>query len=409
MTQAIITQINTILKIRPVIFFILIPCLFFISTDNVQSKQNQKIFTTVATGTRVITTSGITPQIKKKAVSNALKSSVERAVSEVLSPELFASNFKILNENILANPAKYIVNYSVLAEIKDGAKYVAAVKTRVDLTLLRKYLKKYEIIESEREKPSVLLLISEQTELDILPNYWWGNNPLPYNSLAGNEIISFLIDKEFVLVGENIGKNDLAKYEIRFNSIYDTAAAIKLGKKLKADIVIIGKAKSFEALNRMGEEKTYEAGIFLEMLNVNTQNKIRTFELKATANNLDQEEGNKKALEKAGKLVAEEISTGASKYWEENVLRKEQNIETRIEGEDYLSSFIQLKKVLNGMPNVKRVQTKELGADQAIVSILFKGNVEKLAQALLLKTFDSFGIEIYNVKDRSFTIKFVSK
>ena len=407
MTQKKIIQKIT-QKIKPVILFILIPCLFFISTENVQSKQSQKIFTTIATGTRVIT-SEFSPQIKKEAVFNALKASVERAVAEVLSPELFASSLKILNDNVLANPSKYIVNYSVLAELKYGTKYVAAVKTRVDLTLLKKYLKKYEIIKSTREKPAVLLLISEQTEQDILPNYWWGNNPLPYNSFVRNEIISFLVDKEFVFVGENIGKNDLEKYEIRFDSIYDTVAALKLGKKLKADIVIMGKAKSFEALNRMGEEKTYEAGISLEMFNVLTQNRIKIFELKATANDLDSDEGNKSALEKAGQLVAEEISIGATKYWEENVLKKEQDIETRIEGEDYLSSFIQLKKVLNGMSNVKRVQTKELGADQAVVSILFKGNAEKLAQALLLKTFDSFGIEIYNVQDRSFTIKFVSK
>ena len=67
------------------------------------------------------------------------------------------------------------------------------------------------------------------------------------------------------------------------------------------------------------------------------------------------------------------------------------------------------RKALTDIPEVKSVQTKELGADQAIVSILFKGNAEKLAQALLLKTFDSFGIEIYDVKDKSFTIKFVSK
>ncbi|MCK5100020.1 MAG: hypothetical protein KAR45_18060, partial [Desulfobacteraceae bacterium] len=326
-------------NIRLIIFFLLIPFLFFISTENVQSKQSQKIFTTIATGTRVIT-SEFSPQIKKEAVFNALKASVERAVAEVLSPEVFASSLKILNDNILANPSKYIVNYSVLAELKDGTKYVAAVKTRVDLTLLKKYLKKYEIIKSTREKPAVLLLISEQTEQDILPNYWWGNNPLPYNSFVRNEIISFLIDKEFIFVGENIGKNDLEKYEIRFDSIYDTVAAIKLGEKLKADIVIMGKAKSFEALNRMGEEKTYEADISLEMFNVSTQNRIKTFELKATANDLDSDEGNKSALEKAGKLAAEEISTGATKYWEENILKKEQNIETRIEGEDYLSSFI---------------------------------------------------------------------
>lgn len=395
-------------KIKSLIFLVLIAGLFFISTENVLSKQSQKIFTTVSTGTQIIE-SELSPQIKKKAVSAALTSSVERAVSEVLSPELFASSLEKLYGNVLSNPSKYILNYSVIAELKKDTQYIAAVKSRIDLNILKKYLKRYGVIKTNNAKPSILLLISEQSDQDILPKYWWGNNPLPYESLVSNEIIKFLAEEEFIVAGGNLEEVDLKKYGIVFNTIYDTSAAMKLGQKLKADIVIFGKAKSFEALNRMGDEKTYEADIALDMYNVNTQKKISTFELKAIANNYDNEEGNKNALIKVGKLAAEDITAGAIKYWEENILKKEQIIETKIEGEDYLSSFILLRKTMNNMPGIKSVQTKELGADQAIVSILFKGNAEKLAQALLLKTFDSFGLEIYNVKDKSFTIKFVSK
>ena len=402
------TQNILIHQKKSLIFFILITGLFFLNIDNVESKQSQEIFSTIATGTQSIT-AGFSPQIKKEAVLAALKSSVERAVAEEISPEAFATNFELLDGKILANSSKYIVKYSVIAVLREETKYVAAVKVRVNLTLLKKYLKKYGIIKTNRGKPSVLLLISEKSEQDILLKYWWGNNLLPYESLVANEIMQFLIDKGFVMIGDNTAKAGQEKHGIVFSSIYDTSAAIALGRKLNADIVIIGKAKSFEALNKMGEEKIYEADISLIMFNVNTQKKIRGFELKATEKNYDTEEGNISVLKKAGKDVAEEITMVANKYWEENILKKEQRIETKIEGEDYLSSFILLRKALTDIPEVKSVQTKELGADQAIVSILFKGNAEKLAQALLLKTFDSFGIEIYDVKDKSFTIKFVSK
>jgi hypothetical protein len=390
------------------IFFILMACLFFVSAGNVECKQSQKIFSTIATGTQVIT-SEFSPKIKKQAVKRALKTCVERAVSEVLSTEVFASNLEALDGQVLVNPSKYIVNYSVIAELRADSKYVAAVKVRVNLTLLKKYLKRYGIIKNNREKPSVLLLISEKSEQDTLLKYWWGKNPLPYESLVANEIVQFMSDKEFVMISDNRAKAGIKKNEIVFISIYDTSAAIKLGKKLKADIVIIGKAKSFEALNKMGEEKIYEADLSLIMFNVNTQKRIKDFELKATAKSYENEEGNNSVLKKAGKLAAKEITIVANKYWEENILKKEQRIETRIEGEDYLSSFILLRKAINEIEGIKSVQTRELGADQASVSILFKGNAEQLAQALLLKTFDSFGIEIYNVKDKSFTIKFVSK
>jgi len=403
MTHQILTH-----QKKAFIFFILIAGLFFFSTGSSDCNQTQDIFSTIATGTQDIS-SGFSPNIKKEAVLAALKSSVERAVSDELTPEAFASGFELLDKTILANPSKYIVNYSVIAELRKDKKYVAAVKVRVNLTLLKKHLKKYGIIKDKKEKPTVLVMISEKSEQDLSLKYWWGKDPLPYESLVVKEIMQFMSDKKFDMVGVDAAKAGLLKYDITFSSIYDTSAAMELGRKLNADIVIIGKAKSFEALNRMGEEKIYEADIVLDIFNANTKEKIRRLELKSTEKNFDTEEGNISVLKKAGKNAADEIATVANKYWEETILKKEQRIETKIEGENYLSSFILLRKALNDIPEVKSVQTKELGADQAMVSILFKGNAEKLAQELLLKTFDAFGIEIYDVQDKSFTIKFVSK
>ena len=202
------------------IFLILISGLFFVNTVNVQARQSQKIFTTVSTGTKVIA-SEFSPQIKKEAVSAALKSSVERAVAEVLTSEVFASNLETLYGNVLANPSKYILNYSVIAELKEDTKYVAAVKVRIDLTLLKKYLKRYGVIKSNREKPTLLLLISEQSEQDVIPKYWWGENSLPHEYLVSNEIIKLMVDEEFVFVGGDTEKIDLKKYRIIFNSLSD--------------------------------------------------------------------------------------------------------------------------------------------------------------------------------------------
>ncbi|MCP3953789.1 MAG: hypothetical protein GY697_16455, partial [Desulfobacterales bacterium] len=257
------------------IFFVLITGLFFVNIDNVESKQSRKIFSTIATGTQEITTE-FSPKIKREAVKMALKSSVERAVSDILSEEEFASNFESLDKSVLVNSSKYIVNYRVIAELQEETKYVSAVKVRVNLALLKKHLKRYGIIKSNSEKPSVLLLISEKSEQDISLKYWWGNEPMQYEPLVTNEIMQFMIDKEFAIFSDNTARSNQIKHDIVFSSIYDTNAAIELGKKLKADIVIIGKAKSFEALNRMGEEKIYEADISLVMFNVDTQKRIET-------------------------------------------------------------------------------------------------------------------------------------
>ncbi len=390
------------------ILFVLAASLILLINSDGESSQNQKIFTTVATGTQKIT-KRFSSKIKRDAVSMALKYSVERAVARILSPDLFTSGFRALDSRVLTNYSKYIVDYIVVAEVHNEKKYVAAVKARVNMALLKKHLKKYGIAGKKRKKPSVLVLISEKSQPDNLLKYWWSSIPMLYDSYAADAVIQSMAEDEFVMRGVDTANTQPEKYGVVFNSVYDRSAALRFGRELKADIVIIGRAESFEAMNRMGEEKIYEADITLDIFNVSTKRKIKTIGIKTTVKGMDAEEGNISALKKAGLLAAQEITAVTDRYWAENVLKKVQRIETIIKGENYLSNFIMLRKALNDISDVKSVKTKELGADQAIVSILFKGNAEQLAQALLLKTFESFGIEIYNVKERSFTIKFVSR
>jgi hypothetical protein len=61
------------------------------------------------------------------------------------------------------------------------------------------------------------------------------------------------------------------------------------------------------------------------------------------------------------------------------------------------------------MPGIQDVKTKELGSDRAMVDIMFKGNAATLADRLMLKTFDAFGIEISEVTPSSMTLRFVTQ
>ncbi|MGD9732128.1 MAG: hypothetical protein AB7U45_08100 [Desulfamplus sp.] len=80
-----------------------------------------------------------------------------------------------------------------------------------------------------------------------------------------------------------------------------------------------------------------------------------------------------------------------------------------IEGDDYLSSFIMLRKTLNSMNGIKDVQTRDLSSEQATVTILFNGDGNSLAKELMLTSFDDFGLELSDITPESLTIRFLPK
>ena len=389
-----------------------IPCLLivflFSAPLSAKAAENGNVFKTVSTGKQPVIQSDI-PGAKRAAVDEALRESVEKALLTLLSPETFASNLEFLYNNLLADVSAYVENYKVLAELEKEDRYIVAVSTGIDIRALHSFLTRYEIIGTQKDKPTVVLFISEKTGEDILPRYWWGKNPVPYDSKVAAAVSEYMNSQGFKVLPASFSDPGPEKEDIEFDAIHDTDAAILLGRKLDADVIVMGEASSRPSSNRMGSEQAYEAKVNIEAFSVSDGEKITSTRVKATSRSKEDREGSMAALAKSGELAGEKVTGKIEDYWNEDVLKKQQTIEAKIEGSDYLSSFIRLRKVLNKMPEIQGIQTRELGSEEAIVDIVYKGNAIGLADALLLKTFDSFGIEIYEVKDKSLTIRFVSK
>jgi len=61
------------------------------------------------------------------------------------------------------------------------------------------------------------------------------------------------------------------------------------------------------------------------------------------------------------------------------------------------------------MPEFTSMLQKEIGSNSALVQILYKGTPTRFANAVMLKTFDSFGLEITEVTDEGVTLRFIEK
>ena len=387
-------------------FIVLFIGIIFIFEPAFAAKGSQ-VLTGVTTGKRRVVNHNI-QQAKQKAVSDALKVSLQNAFATLVSRQVFASNLDFFYDQVLSHTSDYIITYRVLGGIENKGHYLVGVESKVDLTLLEKILTKARILNANQDKPVILFFIAEKTPSDLLPKYWWGNNPIPYQSLAEQIIISKMLQDRFIITGNDVERPDPSFYNITFNSIYDTAAARELGKKMKADMIVFGKASSSEAINRMGEEKTFNAQINLEGYNLETGEKVVISNIQAVAKSDIDQEGNIKAIVKAADLSALDLSEKINEYWTRN-LRKEHTFDVTIEGDNFLPRFIALKQRFKQMPGIENMQPKEMGSNYAVMQVFYKGKSSQFADAVMLKTFDSFGLEIFSVTDSLVFIKFIEK
>lgn len=345
---------------------------------------------------------------KNSAVSDALSMAVQQTLTGRLARADIAANLEVLYNGILDRPQDYIITYKVLAERRKADYYRVAVEATVNTSEMEKFLAENTVINQKNDNPSILLFISEQAPGEILPRYWWGKNPLPYTSVTEDALAEVLQKNGVQVLGYPSERPDPDAAGISFGFIHDSDAAVLLGAELKADIIVMGKAVIQQAQPGMDGQASYDARITLEAFSTETGDRIITIGQSGSAVNAVPGEGIRDALLSASSLTAADLMATIKTFWSENS-RDEQTIETHIEGTDYLTSFIMLRKVLNAMNGIKDIQTKELGADHAIVDILYQGSARRLADALMLQTFDSFDIELFNITDTALAIRFVTK
>jgi hypothetical protein len=95
--------------------------------------------------------------------------------------------------------------------------------------------------------------------------------------------------------------------------------------------------------------------------------------------------------------------------WQELVDAKGQ-ITLRIHGADILPYLVLFRNSLGNIPGVTRQQTVEMTPDAAVLQVRFDGGTSQaLADALLVKSFDTFGINIYDITASELSIELVPK
>lgn len=376
-------------------------CLVVLYPPAVVQAENQ-----IPTKTVVVTGTGKIHQkdsarAREEAIADSLVSAVNRVAVELFPLESLVRNFQAFNEMIYGNTDKFIQGYRVLAEVPSVNNYRVMVEATVSINTLKKLMSSAGILLEEKPLPKILVLISDQNLSDRLPKYWWGQEKYFSESSSINALVEPIKTKGFPIIDPHI-----ITQNTRFDPIYDTpdlndTEAVTLGLGSQAGVVIVGKSVASSGPNIMGKNiRSFKGIVSARAIRTDTGSEIATTMQTSVTTNTDEIAGVRDVLSRAGSLAGEDLASKIVASWQKH--EEQSNIlEIIIKGTGDIANFEKLRRFINNISGVKNLQIKELKPDEATILVDFQGIAKELADALMLNTFESMDIKIYEVsRDR---------
>ena len=337
---------------------------------------------------------------RERAIASSLVSALERATASQLPMDSMIQNFHRINESILSKPDDFIEGYKVLTESRVANIYRVIVQATVSTQRLKQQLAAMGIMVGSKPMPRLLVIMTEQNKVDSMPSTGWNRTSAEAAMLAS------LTSNGFTLIDPANYENNAEFSKISATPVIDAMEAIQLGTAHKADVVVIGSAIADYAPNTMGGDiKSFNAEITLQAFRTESGEEITTITQNAVSAHADEAEGVRIALDHSGRMVGEALSNRILETW--GAEKPPAEIRITVEGTRNLANFVLFRRTLSQIPGVNELQTREMKADEASLVVDFDGSEKDLADALLLKTFDAFGINISEVSSGFLRIELI--
>ena len=394
-------------KPKYVILLMLVLILTLFSSATVVAEQPIQNKTFVVIGTSQVYGNNI-QAARDQAIADSLVTAVALMTEEILQVDSLVENFPQVNEIIYENTNAFVQEYKVLTDTQLGKSYRVIVKATVAGPKIEKQLSNAGILRVKVALPAVLFLISEQNLQQDSPRYWWGKQMSGFESISEATMSDILKARGFRVVqhaGIEIPK--MANYVSDEKPILSAEEAINIGKRLQADVVVVGESIASPTPSVMGDNlKSFKASLNARALRTETGEEIANLSRISVTANVDEGVGGREALTMAGTLAGDELASRLTSAWRK-LAEEPSHLELLVEGTGNLANFVKFRRALTGISGVEGIRVKEIKPNETTLVIEYKGKAEELASALMLQNFGNFGINIYEILPQSLKIALI--
>lgn len=350
------------------------------------------------------------PAARTAAVSESLRFAVQQTAVGMIPFAGLTEKFERIADLLFSGYNDFITDYKVLREISTDKQYRVLVQVTVAADRLKEALADVGLALGAANLPKILLLIAEQpADADFL-DYWWKTEKSYFRAdAAAAAVKAALSAKDFPVMEEDMIPPGIYA-DLGLTAPLSDEQAIAVGRRVQADVVVVGDAVARESENRMGENiRTFQGTVTIRAIRVETGEPIARAVATQTSVGRDAGEGSGQSLAGAGKQAAETLAAQILAKWQD-VLEKKEEITLHIQGKDILPYLVLFRNALEDIDGVTRQQTMEMTPDAAVLAVRVDGgSPQNLADALLVKTFATFSIHIHEVTGNTIGMELVAK
>jgi hypothetical protein len=346
---------------------------------------------------------------RDRAIADALQGVVERAVGLVISQASVVEDFQLLSDRVYDQTEAFIDDYKVLTESKSGQYYRVMVRVTVSMSAIKDKLQSIGILVVHKGLPRIMFFLSEQNIGEPSPKYWWGQSPLSTHlSVTEKALSEYMREKGFVIVDRAALDRDVQLGAEYMGSELSDAAAVKLGKELGADLVIIGRAVvrySGYVLDK--DTRPIQARVSTRAIRTDSGMAIALSQGTGAAVHSDVRVGGTEALNLSASVVARDLVRQIVAKWRKDV-RQPVLVELVVKGISEYADFVRFRTHLrNDVRGVRNVYLRGIRAGEAKMDVDFMGNARTLADELTFQRFENLVVNISEVSEKGVILELI--
>jgi hypothetical protein len=342
--------------------------------------------------TKIVTAEGVASvgsdpgAARDKAIEDALRRAVEQAVGTMVESETAVENYELLSDKIYSRSQGYVKNYEVLSEQNEGALLRVKISAEVSSGDLSNELSAIGLLQRRMKYPRVLVIIPEE---NILASDSWEAYTVS-SSQAEATVIAKLKAKGFNVVDPNYQRKAISAKEgmEAYGGNYDVAG--RVGTKMGAEIVIVGKATSTRSANNIaGSDLLSEtSAITASAVKSGTGEVIAQASGQGTAAHINEIAAMQQSLQKASDQVADQLIAGILDTWQRES-SGQRSVAMAVEDISPLE-LDHLKAALEKMRGVTEVLVRNFDSGVADITIQAKTDGEELSKVISNSNFSGF-------------------
>jgi len=340
---------------------------------------------------------------RQNAVADALVAAVGQVVVEMMTGETVVRRFKLINDGILEKPEEYIQNYRVLTESVAGKSIRTLVQVDIAVDRVSRDLSRMGLALAGAVYPRVAFMVAEKNGAQAEYSFWWGER-----SSQQRAICEAAMAETLQTIGFDVIDPPALNTPLGLPVAVPESQMMVLAERLGADILIAGSGMAMAASNTMGGAiAAFEAVVEVRAFSAQSGQQVGRTRQKFVVSGQDAFLGGREALSGAGALAGDELARQIMIAWQREQDRSAV-FQVVVEGTGgHIASFVRLRTAIATLSGVKELKMKEMSADQAAMAVSYQGSTRSLADALLLKTFDGFGLDIYEVTSDAVRIRLI--